>query len=593
VTRYLSLSLPFLATDRVLRRRRAEGSPGSLDGGLATIAEIAGAQRLVAVDPKAAASGLAPGTTLADARAMHPSLVCVASDPRAEALTLASIADWCRGFTPLVALDRPDGLVLDVTGAAHLFGGEAELLALIETRLEAHGFHARGAIASTPEAAWASARHGKARILEPDLDETELARRLGPLPLAALRLDKATQAGLAQVGLRTIADIVPRPRAPIVARFGPALHDRLDGLLGRKATPISPRFEAPPYLAERRFVDGILRREDIEATILSLAHDLCAMLARHGEGARRLEASLFRVDGLVRRLEVGTSRPLRDAGLVARLLHERLEAVGPDAEALDAGYGFDVIRLAALAVERKDAEQTSAIAPEDGQAGLADLVDRLGARLGTRRVTRLAFDATHVPERAVAAVPAARAVAPVRNRPARKGRRRPAPPPSPPEAAPLDHDDFGSNRSEIMNVIDSKVLERDRQISPRNLRKLECGGKPGSTFPHPAPDTEEPSPATLPSRPIRLLEAPEPIETIALVPDGPPLRFRWRKVLHEVAAIEGPERIAPEWWRNAPAATRDYFRAEDTEGRRFWLFREGLLGHETARSRWFMHGFFA
>ncbi len=505
------------------------------DAPLATIAEIEGAQRLVAVDRKGRALGLEPGMRLADARAMRPSLVCVASDPRAEALTLGSIAEWCRSFTPLVALDAPDGLVLDVTGAAHLFGGEEKLLALIETRLEARGFSARGAIASTPEAAWASARYGKLRILEPDLDEKELARRLGHLPLAALRLDRATLAGLAEAGLRRISDIVLRPRAPITARFGPALHDRLDGLLGRRAIPISPRFEAPPYLAERRFVDGILRREDIEATILALAQDLCTMLARHGEGARRLEVSLFRVDGLVRRLQVGTSRPLRDAGLVARLFRERIDAAGSDGEALDTGYGFDVVRLSALAVERKDEEQTSAIEPADEEEGLADLLDRLGARLGMRRVTRLAFDASHVPEFAVAAVPAATA------RPAAEARRRPA----------------------------RKHRARAPAVEPRH--------------------TEE----AFPSRPIRLLQYPESIETIACVPDGPPLRFRWRRVLHEVAAIEGPERIAPEWWRDESAATRDYFRAEDTEGHRFWLFREGLLGSETVCPRWFMHGLFA
>jgi len=511
---------------------------------LATIAEIEGAQRLVAVDRKAKTLGLEPGMRLADARAMHPSLVCVASDPQAEALTLGSIADGCRSFTPLVALDAPDGLVLDVTGAAHLFGGEARLLAEIETRLEAHGFQARGAIASTPEAAFASARYGKLRILEPGLDEKELARRLGDLPLAALRLDRAILVGLAEAGLRRISDIVLRPRAPITARFGPALHDQLDGLLGRRAHAISPRFEAPPYLAERRFVDGLLRREDIEATILSLARDLCDMLARHGEGARRLEVSLFRVDGLVRRLQVGTSRPLREAGLVASLFRERLDAAGTDAEALDAGYGFDVIRLSALAVERKDAEQTSAIEPASEEDDLADLVDRLGARLGVRRVTRLAFEARHVPEFAVAAVPAATAgsASAVLRRPARKVRR------------------------------PSMSSARLPAAGPR--------------------DAEKPAPA-LPSRPIRLLQVPEPIETLACVPDGPPLRFRWRRVLHEVAAIEGPERIAPEWWRNESAATRDYFRAEDTEGHRFWLFREGLLGRETACPRWFMHGLFA
>jgi len=95
-----------------------------------------------------------------------------------------------------------------------------------------------------------------------------------------------------------------------------------------------------------------------------------------------------------------------------------------------------------------------------------------------------------------------------------------------------------------------------------------------------------------PSRPLRLYERPEPIETLAEIPDGPPLRFRWRRVLHDVAAIEGPERIAPPWWLRDGGPTRDYFRAEDSHGRRFWLYREGLLGRDTTRAKWFVHGLF-
>ena len=98
--------------------------------------------------------------------------------------------------------------------------------------------------------------------------------------------------------------------------------------------------------------------------------------------------------------------------------------------------------------------------------------------------------------------------------------------------------------------------------------------------------------ADAPTRPLRLFERPEPIEALAEVPDGPPLRFRWRRVLHDVAAIEGPERIAAPWWRRAGAPTRDYFRAEDSEGRRYWLYREGLYGRETAQAKWFVHGVF-
>lgn len=544
---------------------RAQGSAKPADAPLATVAKIKSAQRLAAVDARAAALGLTPGMTLPDARARHPSLICVESDARAEAETLANIADWCRRFTPLAALDAPDGVMLDVSGAAHLFGGEAKLLDEVEARLEDQGFCARAALAPTPEAAWALARYGALRILPSSFDEKELARRLADLPLAALRLDAATLADLAQAGLRRIGDIMMRPRAPIAARCGGFLYARLDGLLGRAKAAISPRFEAPAYLAERRFLEGVARREDVEAAILSLAHDLSELLARHGEGARRLEVSLFRVDGAVKHFEVGASRPLREAELIARLFRERIEAAaaaGGD-DPLETGYGFDVIRLAALAVERKDEEQTDWSAGEGDAGDLADLIDRLGARLGVRRVTRLAFNAAHAPEFAVAAAPAALC-----------------------GPASICRPHSGQTpRSPRAKFQKETGARRRRGEAP-----------PAAAFfatPPAAAFAEEDAAMGLPARPIRLLRPPEPIETIACAPDGPPLRFRWRRVLHEVAAFEGPERIAPEWWRSEAALTRDYFRAEDTEGQRFWLFREGLFNSETARPRWFMHGLFA
>ncbi len=464
---------------------------------------------------------------LADARAILPGLRCFAADAATEAATLASLTDWCRRFTPLAALDPPDGVMLDVSGAAHLFGGEAKLLVEIETRLAAQGFAALAGLGPTPEAAWALARFGKERLLSSDCAEQEIVRRLGTLPLAALRLDEKTLADLGQAGLRRIGDILLRPRAPLAARFGSSLFEKLDAMLGRVKTPISPRFEAPAYLAERRFAEPISRRECVETTIFALAQDLALLLARHGEGARRLDVSLFGVDGTVKHLIAGTSRPLRDPQTIARLFREKIEAAcanRDEDDPLDAGFGFDVLRLSALAVERQDQEQANWLAPAEDSPDLADLIDRLGARLGLRRVTRLSLVDRHWPEFAVTAVPAS---------------------------------------------------ATQMQTHP-------------ALHPHPLPASGERE-----IRPIRLLSRPEPIETIASVPDGPPVRFRWRRVLHEIAAIEGPERIAPEWWKNEAALTRDYFCAEDNEGRRFWLFREGLYETETERPRWFMHGLFA
>ncbi len=506
----------------------------ALSDPLATIAKVKGAYRLVALDARARATGLKPGTTLADARAMHPRLVCHEPEPEADAATLRAIVDWCRSFTPLAALDGADGAMLDITGAAHLFGGERALMATMVARLARQGFAAATAVAGTPAAAWALNRYGGPVRLIPDGTEpARVAKLCAPMPLAALRLEEVALARLAQAGLRRVGDLLLRPRAPIAARFGGHVHHLLDRLIGAARHPISPCFPAPAFLAERRFVEGVTRVEDVQATILALAYDLCDLLTRHGEGARQLDVSLYRVDGAVKHVAAGTSRPLREPLAMARLFRDRVEAIGADG--LDAGYGFDVVRLAALSAERLDADQLDWGSTSEAR-DLADLVDRLGARFGLHRVTRLRIGDSHHPERAT--------------------------------------------------VVAAREHRLARPPKPTSVPGMAAGvdGDP---------------PALLPERPIRLLERPEPIEAVAAVPDGPPSLFRWRRVTHHVAAIEGPERIGPDWWRRGQDAsshvscrTRDYFRAEDTEGRRYWLYREGLY-HQTPAPRWFLHGFFA
>lgn len=513
--RFLSIHLPFLPTDRI---RRREGSSDSAHE-LALWAKIGNAQLLTAVDREAASRNLHPGMPVVVARGMCPSLRLVEADTRADEDLLAAIADWCRRFTPLAALDPPDGIILDVSGVAHLFGGDEALLKSVEDALAKQGFACRIALAPHAAAAIAFGRFGGPRLVRGDASFEKAVRAL---PVAALRLDDKAALRLRDAGLRSLGDLLLRPRAPITARFGAIVFARIDAMLGRRSDPLSPRFEAPPYIAERRFADSLARHEDIVATLGLLCEELAAMLARREEGARIVLASFFRTDGAVRHLEVATSRLSRDAGMTLRLFVERLERI--DEEGLDTGYGFDLIRVAALSVEGLPGEQSAlrgTLSPaQDGPEDFADLIDRLGARFGTRRVQRLDFLDTHLPESAVAMRPAAH---------------------GPPVPVTL------------------------QAVSPET--------------------------PFLPTRPLRLFEKPEPIDAIASVPDGPPEKFRWRRVMHDVVAVEGPERIASEWWKKQ-APTRDYFRVEDAAGGRFWLFREGLYGTETMRPRWFMHGLF-
>jgi protein ImuB len=510
--RFLSVFLPSLPTDRILRGR----GPGAVEAPFALWRKIKGGERIVAVNAAARRRGIIPGMAAADSRAIVPALALEENDAIADALMLATLADWHRRFTPLAALDPPDGVMLDVTGAAALFGGEANLLDEIERRLEAQGFSARAALAPGPALARALARFSNSRLTPAKATRDDLEAIAGKLPIAALELPNHRTAALARAGLRRVGDLLTRPRAPLAARFGQETLTRLDALACRIRDPITPRFEAPDYIVERRFPEGLTRLVDIEATLATLAVELCSLLERRGVGARRLEAVFYRVDGVVRHVAAGTSRPLRDPLRILALLRERLAALGEDG--LDTGYGFDVLRLCASAVERLSGEQAlprgaGLAVPEADD--LSDLVDRLGARLGPGRVLRLYSRDRHLPEFAVAAAPAAY---PEPIAPARRGARGP-------------------------------------------------------------------------ERPLRLFEQPEPIDAETLSPDGPPLRFRWRRALHETAAFEGPERIAPsclEAPQNAPA--RDYFNVVDSEGRRFWLFREGVLRRESGPMRWFVHG---
>ncbi len=511
---------------------------------LAAVARVDNAERLVGVDAVAARLGLTVGLTLADARARHPALVAVEAAPAEEARLLERLCDWSSRYTPLAALDRPDGLMLDISGVAHLFGGEAGLVEDCRARLAAQGIAARAGVAGNPRAAFALARFSAQTIAPETLSDKAFAKLFHDLPLAALGLDAKTVADMARAGLRRIGDVAFRPRAPITARFGALPVARLDEVRGATRVSIAPRFPPPDFVAERRFASPVQTVEAIELSLRKLADDLVVLLERRAKGARRVELSLYRVDGAVRRIAVGASRPLNEARALVRLFAEKLAS--PQEDAIDAGFGVDLMRLACLTAEPlapSQGEIERAYEAERARA-LADLVDRLSARLGARAVMRRDLVEAHLPELAEAAAPAI------------AGERR-----------------------------------RGGEGSASLLRRPfagEGGGRPPDFDPG-APDEGH---AGAPARPLRLFVRPEPIEALAEVPDGPPLRFRWRRVLHDVAAIEGPERIAPPWWRRDGGPTRDYFRAEDAQGRRFWLYREGLWGRETQRAKWFVHGVF-
>lgn len=462
------------------------------------------------MDQHARSLGLVPGLAFADARVRVPQLGSEALDEGADSAWLTRLAEGCDRYTPMVALDPPDGLILDIAGCAHLRGGEPGLAEDIHKRLSQLGMTVRTAFAGTPDAAHALARFGSGE-----------GEDIRPLPVAALELETEPTLALRRAGLETIGDLAVRPMAGFAARFGMAAATKLRRLLGDESRPIDPRRDPPPVVVERRFAEPIARVDDALEVVGELVAEASVELEMRGEGGRAFSATLFRCDGLAPRLTIETGRPSRDPALIVRLLRERIDAL---ADPLDPGFGYDMVRLAVLHTEALAASQFEMEGEERPDADLAALLDRLAVRLGADKVIRLKPHDSHIPERA------------------------------------------------------QLITEAVEGISS-----------------WPRTEGDEP-----PSRPLFLLDPPEPVQIImAEVPDGPPRRFRCRGIWHDVERAEGPERIAAEWWRRKyghrpgeGGLTRDYYRIEDKEGRRFWLFRHGLYA-EKPDPAWYLHGLFA
>ncbi len=536
--RILAIWLARLALDRW--RLGAGDAADALP--LALIAETAHGPRIAQANAAALEAGARVHMMLADARALCPEIATAPSDPAGDLAFLEKLAVWAQRWGPWSALDPPDGVIVDVTGAAHLFGGEAALLADARALLAARGLAARLAVAPTAGAAWALAHHGPQNAIlhflpsslrggkageaiqsptrGPGLlrcarnDEGEGWGVLDDLPIAALRLDGATVVLLRRLGLKRIGDIAGLGRDALARRFrtarAPSANPlvRLDQLLGRVPEPLLPVLAARPPLVQRRLAEPIRHRALLDRVVADLTEAMVRELEGQALGARRLELGLWKVDGevLVRRLEMAAAS--RDGAHILRLFGRKLDDI-------DAGFGIELARLRApwcepLGLRQSDFEA----AAEAHGTSLAACIDRLSVRLGADAVRRPVPRASHLPERA------------------QKWQ-----PPLAPE---------GAGQGEL----------------------------------------------AFHARPLKLLDRAEPIAVLYASPDGQPRRFRWRGRVHEVARAEGPERIAPEWWRERSSVRlRDYYRIEDEEGRRYWIYRAGIAGDGRGGApEWFLQG---
>ncbi len=363
------------------------------------VAKQNNALQIFALDDAAARLGLDVGLPLANARAICPGVQVYDADEAADAHALNAIASWCDRFTPLVALDPPRGLFLDITGCVHLFGGEAAMMRLLCGALTAQGFAVSAAIAGTAVCARTLTRYAHGRIVRAG-EEADAVR---PLPVSALGTEAAVVTGLRRAGLKTIGDVADRARHEITARFGARFTALLEQALGQSDAPISPRQPLPDYIVEKRFAEPVATEAVISATLSGLAAMLVTAMAQQGKGARRLEARFFRTDGAVRTIAVDTGQPVTRGEVIDRLFRERLGALS---DPLDPGFGFDLIRLSASRTEIVVQQQRDLDANVHDNDELAALIDRIAARIGGKRVVVHLPQDTHIPERAVLAAAA-------------------------------------------------------------------------------------------------------------------------------------------------------------------------------------------
>jgi protein ImuB len=355
-----------------------------------------------------------------------------------------------------------------------------------------------------------------------------------------LRLEPDTVRTLERLGLKTIGALTGLPRLALARRFRGAENvvDALDRLVGRKAEPLTAAPVEPPPRSALRLEEPATHPEAAAQALERLIPKLARELQERHLGARRLTLSGFRIDGSVAEASVATAIASRDPGHLARLLADKGAMLDPE-------FGFDAFALQADWTEELGAAQDSLVDEPSGEHELARLVDRLTVKLGPRAVRRPQAHESHLPERASGWVSAI-----------------------PPRNGEGNHE-----------------AKRNGGGGPR-LRRRDGGPPP--------PPSAVPLPVPGRMRPQRLLDRPEAIDVIYATPEGMPRRFVWRRAVHDIARAEGPERIAPEWWREPSSARlRDYYRVEDATGRRYWIYREGLVGDGRGGAPgWFMHGLF-
>jgi len=496
--RYLSIWFRHLKTDWfTIRQPQLNNVPFVLRS------SSHGRMLIVAANNAAEANGIFLGMALADARVILPDLSVLDDMPDLPDKLLGRFAEWCIRFAPIVAIDPPDGLLLDVTGCSHLWGGDQSYVAEVVRKLNARGYDVRVAMADTIGVAWGVARFGKEPLA---IEAGKHIEALLTLPPEALRLEVAAIDLLHKLGLHQINQFIRMSRTSLRRRLGQHFIMRLDMALGQEIETIKPVLPPEPYQERLPCMEPIITAVGIEIALEELLKALCLRLRQEQKGLRSAAFKGYRVDGKVEQIDIGTNRPSHNERHLFKLFEIKLSTIEP-------ALGIELFSLEAQNVEDYYPQQEKMWGSSDGleDPRLSELLDRLAGKIGSEAINRYVPEEHYWPERSFR------------------------------QASSLDEKLTTSWRTDKL-------------------------------------------------RPLQLLAIPERIEVTAPIPDYPPMLFRRKGKLHQIVKADGPERIEQEWWIQQ-GQHRDYYRVEDEEGHRYWIFR---LGHYHDKIfQWFIHGFYA
>lgn len=373
--RFVSIWFPYLATDWHTRKQ-----PQLKDKAFVLKAPSHSRMVITAANQLAQAQGIQPGMVLADAKAMYPSLLALDDKPGLTEQLLSRIAEWCIRFTPVSSSDQPAGVLLDVSGCSHLWGGEEAYLNDITKRLANHGYIVRAAMADTISCAWAVARYGKEQRI---IEKEKQLQALLPLPVSSLRLDADTIIRLHKLGLRQVKDIVGMQRTSLRRRFGPLLLQRLQQALGEEEENLLPVYPVESYQERLPCLEPIRTRTGIEIALQNLLQALCSRLQKEGKGLRTAFFRAYRVDGGTSGIEIGTNRSTHNQEHLFHLFSLKLSTIEPK-------EGIELFLLEATKVEDCDPVQEQLWQTTGGlqDPAVAELMDRIAGKMGQEVIHR-------------------------------------------------------------------------------------------------------------------------------------------------------------------------------------------------------------